>query len=57
MGSPLSEMSVHFPPVLAGHTTSPTTVDWDGNGVPDLIIGGEDGFLHYHQNPRKPKAR
>ena len=45
------------PLVLAGHTTSPTTVDWDGNGVPDLIIGGEDGFLYYHQNPRKPKAR
>ena len=45
------------PLVLAGHTTSPTTVDWDGNGVPDLIIGGEDGFLYYHRNPRKPKVR
>jgi hypothetical protein len=36
---------------LAGHTTSPTTVDWDGNGVPDLLLGGEDGYLYYMKNP------
>ncbi len=35
---------------LAGHTTSPTTVDWDKNGVPDLLLGAEDGFLYYLQN-------
>ena len=30
---------------LAGHTTSPTTVDWDGDGHRELLIGAEDGFL------------
>ncbi|MCB0632805.1 MAG: VCBS repeat-containing protein [Saprospiraceae bacterium] len=37
---------------LAGHTTSPTTVDWDRNGVPDLLIGAEDGRLYYLKNSR-----
>lgn len=37
--------------ILAGHTTSPTTVDWDRNGKPDLLLGGEDGFLYYMKNP------
>ena len=32
---------------LAGHTTSPTVVDFDRNGQPDLLIGAEDGFLYY----------
>lgn len=32
---------------LAGHTTSPTIVDWDKNDVPDLLAGAEDGFLYY----------
>ena len=36
---------------LAGHTTSPTTVDWDQNGIPDLIIGAEDGHFYYITNP------
>lgn len=38
------------PRQLAGHTTCPTTVDWDRNGVPDLLIGAEDGFLYYLKN-------
>lgn len=38
--------------VLAGHTTSPTTVDWDHDGVRDLLIGAEDGFLYLLRNPR-----
>ncbi len=33
--------------ILAGHTTSPAVVDWNGNGIPDLLIGAEDGFLYY----------
>jgi FG-GAP-like repeat len=37
---------------LAGHTTSPTTVDWDGNGVRDLLVGAEDGRFYYLANPR-----
>ncbi len=36
---------------LAGHTTSPTTVDWDGDGARGLLIGAEDGFLYYVPNP------
>ena len=36
---------------LAGHTTSPTVVDWDQNGVPDLLVGAEDGFFYYMENP------
>jgi hypothetical protein len=32
---------------LAGHTTSPTTVDWNKNGIPDLLVGAEDGFFYY----------
>jgi hypothetical protein len=36
---------------LAGHTTSPTTVDWDGDGVRDLLLGAEDGFFYTHPNP------
>ena len=37
---------------LAGHSTSPTTVDWDKNGVPDLLIGAEDGHFYYLKNNR-----
>lgn len=34
---------------LEGHTTSPTTVDWNGDGIRDLLVGGEDGFLYLYQ--------
>ena len=37
--------------ILAGHTTSPTMVDWNRDGVPDLLVGAEDGFLYYLKNP------
>ena len=37
--------------VLAGHDTSPTTVDWNYDGKPDLLIGAEDGHFYYLQNP------
>ncbi len=37
--------------ILAGHTTSPALVDWDKNGVNDLLIGAEDGFFYYLKNP------
>ena len=38
--------------ILAGHTTSPTMVDWDKNGILDLLVGAEDGFFYYLKNPR-----
>lgn len=34
--------------VLAGHTTCPALVDWDADGRPELVIGGEDGHLYYY---------
>lgn len=37
--------------ILAGHTTSPTVVDWDRNGIPDLLVGAEDGHFYYLANP------
>jgi hypothetical protein len=37
---------------VSGHTTSPTTVDWNGDGVPDLLVGAEDGRFYYKPNPR-----
>lgn len=55
--------TIFAPPVrlgerrLAGHTTSPTTVDWDRDGVRDLLIGAEDGRFYFlkndhHKNPK-----
>lgn len=44
---------------LAGHTTSPTVVDFNSDGTPELLVGAEDGFF-YHA-PRatiaKPQAK
>jgi len=37
---------------LAGHDTSPTTVNWRGDGIPDLLVGAEDGHLYFLSNPR-----
>jgi len=37
--------------ILAGHTTSPTIVDWNKDGIPDLLAGAEDGFFYYIKNP------
>jgi hypothetical protein len=35
---------------LAGHTTSPTVVDWNRDGKPDLLVGAEDGRLYFQPN-------
>ncbi|MEM9389091.1 MAG: VCBS repeat-containing protein [Bacteroidota bacterium] len=37
---------------LAGHTTSPTTVDWNKDNVPDLLVGAEDGHFYYLENSK-----
>ena len=37
--------------ILAGHSTSPTTIDLNKDGIPELLIGGEDGFFYYCNNP------
>ena len=39
--------------VLAGHTTCPTLVDWDRDGVQDLLIGAEDGYFYHLWNPHR----
>ena len=38
---------------LAGHTTSPTTIDLLGDGMKNLLIGAEDGYLYHKPNPYK----
>ena len=37
---------------LEWHSTSPCACDFDGNGVPDLLLGAEDGFFYYLRNNR-----
>ncbi|NBV24129.1 MAG: VCBS repeat-containing protein [Proteobacteria bacterium] len=40
---------------VASHDVSPTVVDWNGDGIPDLLAGAEDGHLYYLRNSRKAK--
>jgi hypothetical protein len=35
---------------LSGHTTCPATVDWNRDGIPDLLTGAEDGRFYYLQS-------
>jgi hypothetical protein len=32
---------------LPGHNPTPNLADWNGDGVPDLLVGAEDGFFYY----------
>jgi hypothetical protein len=32
---------------LDAHDTSPTTVDWNGDGRRELLVGAEDGYYYY----------
>jgi hypothetical protein len=41
------------PQNIEGHDVSPTTVDFDGNGIPDFVGGAEDGKFYYLRNPRE----
>lgn len=40
---------------LAGHTTSPTRVDWNKDGIDDILVGAEDGCFYYLENPLTEK--
>ncbi len=40
---------------LAGHDTSPTPVDWDKDGIPDLLLGAEDGHFYLLKNNSQTK--
>ena len=45
---------------VASHDVSPTVVDWNNDGIPDLLAGAEDGHLYYLRNPRsaaRPAAK
>ncbi|MBN3582165.1 VCBS repeat-containing protein [Algoriphagus aestuarii] len=33
--------------VLAGHTTSPTFVDWNKDGIWEILVGAEDGHFYH----------
>ena len=46
-----SSMGLVSSTVLAGHTTSPTMVDFDQDGLMDLICGAEDGHFYFLRNP------
>ncbi|MBR4652154.1 MAG: VCBS repeat-containing protein [Kiritimatiellae bacterium] len=37
---------------LEWHSTSPCACDFDGDGVADVLLGAEDGFLYHLRNPR-----
>jgi hypothetical protein len=37
---------------IEGHDVGPTTVDFDGDGVPDFLGGAEDGRFYFLRNPR-----
>lgn len=37
------------PRKLSGHNPTPKTVDWNGDGRLDLLIGAEDGFFYYFE--------
>jgi len=32
-------------PLDVGRAAAPTVADWDGNGLPDLVVGAEDGLV------------
>jgi len=36
---------------LAGHTTSPAVIDLNYDGKKELIIGAEDGYFYFRNNP------
>jgi hypothetical protein len=40
---------------IEGHDVSPTTVDFDGDGIPDFLGGAEDGRFYYLRNPRSQR--
>jgi len=36
--------------ILSGHTTSPTPVDWNNDGIYEILLGAEDGHFYLLQN-------
>lgn len=48
----LKDMGALDKRALAGHTSSPAVVDLNRDGVPELLIGAEDGFLYHQRRDR-----
>jgi len=46
------DMGLVSPTNVEGHDVSPTTVDFNGDGIPDFLGGAEDGYFYYLRNPR-----
>jgi hypothetical protein len=42
---------------IEGHDVSPTTVDFNGDGIRDFLGGAEDGRFYYLRNARPTKQR
>ena len=38
---------------VAGHTSSPSVADFNRDGIPDLLVGAEDGRLYYAKQNRE----
>jgi hypothetical protein len=49
------DMGLLSPENIEGHDVSPTTVDFNGDGIPDFLGGAEDGHFYYLKNPRSKK--
>lgn len=37
---------------ISSHDPQPAVCDFDGNGIPDLLLGVIDGRIYHYQNPR-----
>jgi hypothetical protein len=48
-GAPIAKQNIE------GHDVSPGVTDFDGDGVPDLLCGAEDGRFYFLRNPRSAK--
>jgi hypothetical protein len=46
------DLGLLSPQNIEGHDVSPTTVDFNGDGIPDFLGGAEDGYFYYLRNPR-----
>jgi hypothetical protein len=46
------DLGLLSPQTIEGHDVSPTTVDFNADGIPDYLGGAEDGHFYYLRNPR-----